>query len=331
VTDALELANETPFAARFWSGGIGEGKKGGWVVARASFRLQRGGNRLRPTREPWPVLAAPLETEHGVFPADGYPFRRGCDLVIAGTAVSPTPVSAMTVSARVGDFTSELLVIGDRRWRKTVTGELVATDPEPFTEMRLDWTRAYGGTAELGGEPAPHALNPQGRGYYLTAKAALEQPLPNLEDPAAAVRSWEDQPLPVSWYPVANAPSWRVAAWGMERSRRSAGRPTLAELGALAFDCFPGASPPAMILPSLEPRTAVEVHGLRGGPLAFRVPRLDLQIVAQVGAETIARPLAYCGLWLLPQRDLVVLSCLGRFKYALRAQEKRAVRLVATS
>lgn len=327
----MEFHNDTPFAARFWSGGIRDGVKGGWVVARASFRLQRGANRLRPTHEPWPIFTEPLESAHGAFPADGHPFRTGCDLVIAGRAASPTPVPAMTVSARVGAFSTELLVIGDRRWRKTIGGELVASDPEPFTEMPLDWTRAYGGIAAFGGEPAPHPLNPRGRGFYLSAEQAVDQPLPNVEDRAAPVQSWRDGPLPVSWHPVDDASSWQVATWALDRAQRGLGQAALSELADVTFAAFPGASPPAMILPDLAPRTEVEVRGLAGGPFGFRVPRLDLQLLAAIGSESIERPLHYSGLWVLPQEDLVVLTCLGRFKYALRSGEERRVRLVARS
>lgn len=99
------------------------------------------------------------------------------EYIVLGRACAPdgTPVQALRVSARVGPLTKSLIVAGDSYEDR---GRLIP--PVPFADMRLDWTRAYGGPR--------HAENPIGRGMEEMAVpgVGLVVPRPNIEDPSVA-------------------------------------------------------------------------------------------------------------------------------------------------
>ena len=89
--------------------------------------------------------------------------------------------------------------------------------------MELGWPRAYGGTARQVAGPTGHPLNPGGRGYDCLAEEALGQPLPNLEDPACPIQRWDDDPLPVCWWPTDSFSSWWMVTFLRDRQRRGEG------------------------------------------------------------------------------------------------------------
>ncbi len=78
------------------------------------------------------------------------------------------------MGVRIGPCQKTLQVFGERVWVQGVL-ELRPLEPRPFESMPLVYERSYGGAAE--------PRNPVGRGFYASARAAVEQPLPNLEDP----------------------------------------------------------------------------------------------------------------------------------------------------
>lgn len=328
----MDLINDTPWPARRFFGGMDEHANLASVVARASYRID--GTELIAVEEPWPVFAEPIETEHGRFPADDYPLRRGCDLVVTGRASVRQPISELIASVRVGDFANDIRVVGDRHWLPDGEGGLLAGPPQPFREMDIDWTRAYGGETEYEGMTGPHPLNAAGRGYYRTKELAAGQPLPNLEDPRAPILHWDDRPLPVSWGPIDNAPVWQMASWIQQRaadpavSAEALGEPAAIAEGAL--DTFVGASPPRNVMPHPPPGSTVQISFGRN-EAHFALPRLSFTSVATVGREVIERALALTGVWVMLTERLLVLSYQSRFKYDIRMREQRTLRLSQVS
>ncbi len=323
----MDLVNNTPYAARLFHGHVGPDDKAAWVIARATFRYDPESAALIPSDDPWPIFDQALETAVGVFPSDNVFVREGCDVVIVGDVTLDREVTRHAVRARAGALTSELAVHGDRVWQKTLRGTLTPSAPLPFHSMTLDWRRSYGGTTSYQGTTASHFLNPAGMGLYWSADDALEKPLPNIEDPTRPVTRWEDRPMPAGWGPITNASTWHATKWFTDRAERNEPPPSHDEIAAAGLTFYEGASPPAMIAPSLSPGDRVEVAGLGARPVRFALPDLALRVESRVGAEVIARRLAYSGVWVIAPHDLVVLTARANFRYELRPRELRGATL----
>lgn len=127
------------------------------------------------------------------------------EFLVHGSVYAPggTPVGACAARARVGAREKIVFAFGDRNWDGSKP-----TDPQPFTAMPLDWTRAYGGPdypanpLGKGSQPVPH---PDG---------SNRRPLPNFEHPQQRVVRAEDRPEPVSLGPIDQTWPQRAARVG---------------------------------------------------------------------------------------------------------------------
>ncbi|ALM85920.1 DUF2169 domain-containing protein [Bordetella sp. N] len=122
--------------------------------------------RLMPEQELWKLAA---EETGGILDL-GVP-KACAEFLVSGNAYTrhQADKTACGVRIRVGELDKSLLVFGDRYW---MDGR--ASKPAPFEQMRVDWTRAYGG--------AGHAVNPQGMGMATVDINGVHMlPLPNVE------------------------------------------------------------------------------------------------------------------------------------------------------
>ena len=121
------------------------------------------------------------------------------EVLLAGKcfAQGRKPVPALEVSFSLGGLIKKAYVFGNRRWEST-TGGLMTTmsESEPFTEMDLTWSRAFGGP--------DFPDNPEGVGLGevrdMTGRTFF--PLPNLEDPQRLIASPKDRPSPICFGPL---------------------------------------------------------------------------------------------------------------------------------
>lgn len=145
-----------------------------------------------------------------IFEAELVPRKPRCDILVIGSAYSPrgVPAPKVPVSVRVGPIVKSLVVVGDRRWRFGSALSMVPapTDPEPFTTMPITYDRAFGGYDEAAAAFEPR--NPTGRGFIAakTKESVHDKPLPNVEDPADPIRSWDSKPQPAGFGPI--DPGW---------------------------------------------------------------------------------------------------------------------------
>ncbi|MEX1366550.1 MAG: DUF2169 domain-containing protein [Nannocystaceae bacterium] len=122
----------------------------------------------------------------------GIPKLRG-EMLVQGSAYAPggVPRPSLPVVARVGELQKAIMVHGDRYW--TVRRE--PSEAQPFVQMPLDWSRAYGGPR--------YPRNPLGRGHgeseYMGQRVQM---LPNLERPDEQVAAPRDRPEPVTLGPL---------------------------------------------------------------------------------------------------------------------------------
>lgn len=190
-------------------------------------------NRLLPSK------AAPLnhdirqsETPYPLAPgSDFWPMRMATDVIVSGAAFAPggRPVRSQMIRVTVGDDQKLIAVYGDRTVEWPARGQLRFGQPEPFTEIPVVWSNAYGGcdprvpigvdpmTVETHAKleldhPGAYPRNPFGRGYVVVDDPVDGLRLPNLEDPQQLLRPetlitgdprrWYLQPLPVCYEPT---------------------------------------------------------------------------------------------------------------------------------
>ncbi|MBW2527962.1 MAG: DUF2169 domain-containing protein [Deltaproteobacteria bacterium] len=137
----------------------------------------------------WQAVGVALG-ESGVLD-EGTPKSRG-ELLVCGSCHAPggVPTPATFVRVCCGPVDKRLSVLGDRRWE-----DGVSSDPEPFTQMPLDWRHAYGGEG--------YRANPFGKGHRPVGKGRKRvHPLPNVEPFDRLMRSPSERPAPAGLLPM---------------------------------------------------------------------------------------------------------------------------------
>lgn len=157
--------------------------------------------------------------------SDYWPHKAATDVVVLGRAYAPGggQVTHRRVSMRVGNVRKSVAVFGDRvlEWRR---GRPSISAPAPFSQLDLDYTRAYGGRDLRVSVPTPSGFwdllrlewdhpgvyprNQSGKGYLVVDSPIDGVELPNLEDPDHLLTAenlivkdpalWYRQPLP--WF-----------------------------------------------------------------------------------------------------------------------------------
>ena len=225
------------------------------------------------------------------------------------------------VTARLGRFTSQLRVLGDRVWESRGKGDPVPSAPLRFTEMPIAYKRAFGGKAPGSMGEVPWPQNPDGRGFYQTAAEAVGKPLANLEWTAGpAVRSWQDRPDPAGWGPY-------PMFWGL-RAAASVLLDNDKNVTGMSRKAFNHAHP-AMVVDAIAEGERVEIEGVQSQPITFHVPRLPLTLQWSCGPDRGSVPLTADGLYVWIDQRKVVVTGRARFKYPFRRGEPRGARLEA--
>jgi hypothetical protein len=324
----MELANTTPVPAHLavMDGGR-EDARGILLVAKATFRVE-GGRVVLDDEAPLPVLAEDVETPLGVLPRDVLPkLDAGFEVMVLGHAVSPTgaPVTTMEVALGVGDVRRTLAVSGDRFWEGTESEARIGP-AAAFERMPLTWERAFGGSVEVEIDDGAlldvaYPLNRGGRGFEHRRQALelgelfkspegyprfpAERPLANIEDPAAPVTAWDDEPLPVCWAPTPAGSGMLV-----ERLRR-AGRTAAADGPVPGEPLLLERAHPDWVVAPPPPAAKVELVGMSpAGVMRFRLPEARVLADVAVGDETAVVELR--------PRALVILADEARFCLVFR-------------
>ncbi len=205
----MDIRNETPFEHGLAIGMGPDRHPHLAVVVKATYTIpERTGDAPVPADEQIEVttddeyikgdVTGSMRTE-----SDAVVFKPRADVVLIGQAYAPRgrAVTDLEVGLRVGRRQHRMRVVGNRRWSFPTKLAVVpdATAPEPFVAMPLVYERAFGGFDHEG--RAWSKQNPIGRGFInqKTRESVDGRTLPNLEDPARPVRSWDDRPEPVGW------------------------------------------------------------------------------------------------------------------------------------
>jgi len=228
---------------------------------------------LAPTQRPL-LLESDGRTPHDVL------FTRDIVGVCATGFVYPetdAPAKTALAQLRIGTEERNILAFGIRVWKRDAWGSLVPSVPLSFERVAMTWENAYGGIvtqpasiimidseeAFLPEHESGHALNFDGKGFYTSESQALDRPMPQLENTAALIRTWDDRPQPVCFAPY--------PLWGAMRASYLVKDQNL-DIGA--FTKIGSRAAPATTFDSIETGTCIALSGMRprGECLAFSVP-----------------------------------------------------------
>ena len=280
----MDVDNQTRFAAAPCAVADLDGADYLVVVLKATYALDgEGGMALADEQRPV-ELADVFTGEPGAssvaYASDLALHKTATDVVLAGHAYpSRAGDREGEVGVQVGPVRASARVFGDREWQSAL-GATRMSRPALFDRIPLGYERAAGGTDTSPADDRDHgfeARNPVGVGFRARRS---RQPidaarLPNFEDPAALVRTPQDQPAPAAVGFV--APGWAPrAAWG--GTYDAAWAATRQPLLPADFDArFFNTAPPALTAPGFlrgdEHGAAVGIspHGL----LRFTLPRVQ--------------------------------------------------------
>lgn len=170
----------------------------------------------RPAKDQRPLVMADEFTGEPGFSAtlweSDFAFRKAhCDVVLQGAAYAQggVPAQRVRVGVKVGGWSKQLDVVGQREWR--VIGPVItSTRPYSFTRQSFSYDTAFGGPDRYDPEdkaPPVYAPNPVGCGF-VTVKGQSHlsgQPLPNTEEVDKEVTSPYCTYRPMALGPIARS------------------------------------------------------------------------------------------------------------------------------
>jgi hypothetical protein len=270
----LQLDNKTPFACAFAVLPNHDGIDTLYVVVKATVNL-RPKLALAPAQTPPSLVDEYYEAPENSSlkqVSEMHIGKPGTDVLLVGCARAPRGQHAesVMVSMSVAERTKQVLVMGDRTWQS----DGKPSSPREFEAIPLVWERAFGGMHTLEELVFAEERNPIGVGFRgkQPSDSMVGQPVPNLEDPAAPIGSWDDRPAPACFAPI--APSWlprRAFAGTYDAAWQNQRAPYLpADFDLRFFQC----APPEMCFDRyLQGTEAVQIQGAsEDGPLDFTVP-----------------------------------------------------------
>ncbi len=322
------LVNDTRFDAHLLSNVIDDERLTASVISRVSYDLPHPAPGSAPpvlrmsADQPWTVALKALDTPHGSMESD-LPFMKGgVDLFLFGAARAPkrAPVRRMEVRIEVGSFTRRALVTGARLWVRE-RGQLVPSDPEPFVEMPLTLSKAFGGVTTWDGLEVPFGPNPKGLGFNIDAKEAEGRLLPYLEEPDSPMTAWNDQPAVCGFgfCPMVNPARFHA---GVVLDDQHGMKELLPRL-------FNSAYPP-MVAPSAFAGEAVRVEGVTADrSLAFTLPGSPFGVELTFGSKVVERLPTIEQIGIEVEERRVFLTWRFSFRYTVRPREFRQATIAA--
>lgn len=284
----MKLVNETSHPAALFRGELRPDLMHVALLTRVRYRCDRQG-KLSPVGPDDPdalleLRSKKIEDDYGVLEADiAFP-RAATDVIIFADAAAPRPTQSLTVGVHIGPYRQSLLVTGDRSWQRTPRG-IVASAPEPFERMPLTYSRAYGGKARSSHGELANPANPQGKGYYLDEASAVDNPLPNIEDPRQPIRKWDDRPDPVGVAPY--PPEWFLRQRDVVQLDGEAGKLEIHPERGMFDHAHPSLSGHLV-----RPGDPVEITGTAFAPrLALTIPPCPVEMALTLGDRVHVREL----------------------------------------
>lgn len=194
------------------------------LLVKRTYNIGQSGRAMRAEKTR-PFVRADIYHEDGdpewatvKYETEFAAFKLATDVVVIGKAFAPggKAVPQLDATVEVAEHRKTVRVYGDRRGIFRENSPPGFTEPVPFTEMPLQYERAYGGSDKKSDPEAPffYPRNFLGTGVVLknTKESVEGLPLPNIEDPLDLLtperlvigepERWSEQPLPdgLGWF-----------------------------------------------------------------------------------------------------------------------------------
>lgn len=308
----MDFINETDCPAELFRSAFEEDVLHNSLLARIRYELKDNtqlvpvseANKLKTLRQEI------IEDEYGNLEPDIFFSRTGTDLMIFGDAVSDKgKVKNLTVTVNAGGYQLSMLVIGNRIWEKRnmKSEDLLASEPEPFEKMPMTYKNAFGGKTQTEYGDLPYADNPIGKGYYLAQEEALDKLLPNIEDPKALIKKWDDKPEPIG---IAPYPS----NWGLRLKKIVSVKGDEIEL--VPENGIFDKAIPALSGKRLEAGQTISITGMsKSGKVQFKLPVCNVEAVVSLGNKVHIRELVLEEVLIDLRQSTVDLSYRKNFNY----------------
>ncbi|HEW98794.1 MAG: DUF2169 domain-containing protein [Candidatus Parabeggiatoa sp. nov. 3] len=217
----MNLVNVTKMAAGYAPGRLKDGTACLVLVAKGTFTIPtepKASPKLVP-EQPKPYnsdgYAGDPASSYALFENDYPPFKPFCDVLLHGSAYTKNgePTECVRVGLVVGtSLRKQFNVIGDRTWSYYIFG-CKPSQPSRFTQLPINWERAYGGTDNFDPERMKmYQANPIGTGYWpKTPDAKIEDlPVPNTEEIGNPIQKTTGKYAPQGFGPIGRHWSPRV-------------------------------------------------------------------------------------------------------------------------
>jgi len=286
------------------------------VACTTTWRIEAG--RLVPAEaeQRWKPSEAPTRIAGVQLSGDLDYRRQDVALVVLGQAYAPQgrPITEMDLAVTCGRIQHRSHIIGDRRWEKSWMRLRIGA-PTPFTSMPISNDRAFGGTAVTPHGPMPHAVNPQGRGFQMSADTVPDSLLPNFEDPTAPITSWTDRPVPSLWFKGTGGPAIINPPADPIEFTRAVGAAVLLD------------GPPALCGAVADLGNAIQLDGFAAaGPLTVPLPSPDAGWCSvQLGARRSRFPMQPTRIVVMPASAALVVTYAARFRWLMEPKDDRSV------
>lgn len=301
----------------------GEDRIAASVLVRVTYRL-RDGALVPDDSQPWLVSNAPWDGPQGPMASDLVFYKGGVDIFLFASAVPPdgAPATSVPVEISVGTaFKCRVLAFGPRVWQRRL-GRLMPSAPAAFTSLPLALEHAFGGQDDWDGLAIPYPDNPEGTGFYLTERSAIDRPLPRIEDASQLIAHWDDRPAPVGMRPCSpGSPLRGKHGTVIQPDGRLKIRPHFFN------DAFP-----AMIAPHAQPGDPVTIVGVSAaGPVCFRLPHHPVRVHLRFGSEAYSTHpvIDQVGIEIAEQRVFVAYRY--AFRYVIHELQHRSCELLEGS
>lgn len=314
----MELINHTPYSSLMYRTALENDRLASAVMLRATYDIIEGQASVS-NHQILPLSEEPIKSEYGPIESDMVYRRGGVDVFVFGKAVAPNkiPVKKMKVGVLIGNKVRyEVLVFGNRYWRSNSAG-LSISEPETFTEMPITLYNAFGGQANWDGVEIPFPNNPFGKGFYWEKSEALNNPLPNIENPNDLIQKWDDRPKPVGFV--------QCPMNGL----RLEGNIEYDEKGIKSISPrIYNASFPGLIVDELNFGDRINMEGFTlEKSFQFTVPRHELYLRLSLGDKTFERPLKIDQVGIFPGIRKAFITYRFAFRYVFRPLQKRKCEL----
>jgi hypothetical protein len=219
------------------------------------------------------------------------PFKKRADVVVNAIARAPKGRAARRwpLRVRVGALEKTLTATGPRAWVRTMLGYELS-EPEPCTEVPIQYERAFGGVWRSGrGDDEVFEENPLGVGYVKADTKPKTDVIvaPQIEDPSDPIgklgrrhRPAGIGPLTRSWLPRRRFAGTPDERWKEER---------WPNLPRDFDDAFYNCAHPDLVAPGyLSGDEHVELEGLDEKLLRFRLPGVVLSALRMPGSQRFA-------------------------------------------